>query len=186
MKNDRAKRADLIPVNDRIKARQVRIVDEDGKQLGVFSLRESIYEAKKLGLDVVQVSEGEIPVCRITEAGKYVFEHKKNARESARRQRELQVEIKEVQLRPVTDTNDVLVKSKRAREFLAGGDKVKIVVRFRGRERAHKEEGCKIVDEFLTALGDHKVERPLTDTGKDMQMVLAPTVTKAELLRDRK
>lgn len=175
-----------VLVNERIRARMVRIVDDAGKQLGVFPLREAITEAKKLDLDVIQVSPGEVPVCRITDAGKYLFERKKNLKEQAKRQRELQVEVKEVQLRPVTDDHDIQVKGKRAREFLAEGDKVKVVVRFRGRERAHKDQGRKIVDEFLSVVGEHKIERPLSDTGKDMQMVLAPMKTKSELLKDKK
>lgn len=163
----------------------IRIVDDAGKQLGVFPLREALVESKKLGLDVVQINPGEVPVCRITDAGKFLFDRKKNQREQAKRQRELTVEIKEVQLRPVTDDHDLTVKAKRTKEFLAEGDKVKVVVRFRGRERAHKDQGHKIVQAFLQEVGDHRVDRPLSDTGKDMQMVLAPMKTKSELVRDK-
>jgi translation initiation factor IF-3 len=148
--------------------------------------RDALIEARDQGLDLIQISNGDVPVCRIGDAGKFLFERKKTMREQARRQREMFVEVKEVQLRPVTDTNDLLVKARRANDFLAEGDKVKVVVRFRGRERAHKEEGRKIVDEFVSHLTEFKIERALTDTGKDMQMVLAPTKTKAELLRDQK
>lgn len=174
-----------LPINDRIRAKTVRVIDEDGKQIGVIPLREAIEEARRQGADLFQVSPGEIPVCRIGDAGKFQFDRKKQQRETARRQRELVVDTKEIQLRPVTDTNDIAVKSKRAREFLQQGDKVKVVVRFRGREQAHKQEGRKVVDEFLVGIGEHKIERPLTDQGRDMLMILAPIKTKSEVVRER-
>jgi translation initiation factor IF-3 len=174
-----------ILVNEAIRTKMVRIVDETGKQLGVFPLREAIIEARKLDMDVVQISAGEIPVCRITDAGKYMFELKKAQREQAKRQRELHVEIKEIQLRPVTDEHDLHTKARRTKEFLAEGDKVKLVVRFKGRERAHKDQGRKIVDEFLVMVGEHKVDRPLFDGPRDMQMILAPMKSKSELIREK-
>lgn len=172
-------------VNGQIRAKQVRLVDDDGKQIGIFLTRDAITRAQRDGLDLIQMSADETPVCRIVDAGKFLFDKKRAAKESAKRQRELSVEIKEVQLRPVTDTHDLMVKSKRAAGFLLDGDKVKVVVRFRGRERAHKDIGRKIVTEFLEMLGDHKVERDLTDTGKDMQMILAPVKSKADLVREK-
>lgn len=175
-----------MSVNERIRARQVRIVDDEGKQVGVLPTREALFRARGQGLDLVQVSvTGDTAVCRILDAGKFLFDRKKQERESARRQRELQIEIKEVQLRPGTDDHDLAVKGKRAREFLAEGDKVKVVVRFRGRERAHKDLGHKVVAEFLAFVGEHKIERPLTDMGRDMQMVLAPVKSKSDLVRER-
>lgn len=174
-----------VLVNERIRAKTVRLVDDNGKQNGVFLTRDAIARAKTANMDLVQIGDGDPPVCRIMDSGKYLFERKKQLREQARRQRELAVEIKEIQLRPVTDTNDLLVKSRRAREFLDEGDKVKIVVRFRGRERAHKDIGVKVVEEFLGILGEHKVERPLVDSGREMQMILAPTKSKAELFKDK-
>jgi translation initiation factor IF-3 len=175
-----------VPVNAQIRARNVRIVDENGNQMGVVSMRDALNIATGQGLDLIQISNGEVPVCRIGDAGKFLFERKKTQRESARRQRELQVEIKEVQLRPVTDTNDLLVKTRRANDFLAEGDKVKIVVRFRGRERAHKDQGRLIIDEFMSHIIEYKVERPVTDSGKDLSLVLGPVKSKADIMRDRK
>lgn len=124
-------------------------------------------------------------MCRIIDVDRWRFERAKTEREQARRQRELAIEIKEIQLRPVTDANDIMVKSRRARDFLMGGDKVKLVVRFRGRERSHRDEGRRIVERFLTALGEHKVDRPLTDGDRDMTMILAPMVSKAERRKER-
>jgi translation initiation factor IF-3 len=175
-----------VPVNERIRARSVRIVDENGQQLGVEAIRDALAKARNDGLDLIQISSGEVPVCRIGDAGKFLFELKKTQREQARRQRELIVDVKEIQLRPVTDTNDLLVKARRANEFLAEGDKVKIVVRFRGRERAHKEIGHKIVEEFLSYLVEYKMERPVMDAGRELSLLVASTKSKAEILKDRK
>ena len=170
-----------VPVNERIRARNVRIVDENGQQLGVVSIRDALAKARADGLDLIQISNGEVPVCRLGDAGKYLFDLKKTQREQARRQREMVVEIKEIQLRPVTDTNDLLIKARRANEFLAEGDKVKVVVRFRGRERAHKELGHKIVEEFLSHLTEYKVERALGDQGRELSVMIAPLKSKSEL-----
>lgn len=175
-----------VPVNERIRAPKVRIVDENGQQLGVVPTRDALAKARSQGLDLIQISNGEVPVCRIGDAGKYLFDYKKNQREQARRQREMIVEVKEIQLRPVTDTNDLQVKARRANEFLQDGDKVKVVVRFRGRERAHKELGHKIVEEFLSYLNEYKLERPIVDSGRDLNLLIAPMKTKAELIKDRK
>ncbi len=172
-------------VNNAIRAKQVRLVDDDGKQIGIFLTRDAITRAQRADLDLIQMSGDETPVCRIGDAGKFLFDKKRAAKEAAKRQRELSVETKEIQLRPVTDTNDLMVKSKRAAGFLSDGDKVKVVVRFRGRERAHKDIGRKIVEEFLSMMGEHKIERDLTDTGKDMQMILAPVKSKADLVREK-
>lgn len=175
----------VVLVNGAIRAKQVRLVDEDGKQIGIFLTRDAITRAQRADLDLIQMSNDEVPVCRIVDAGKFLFDKQRAAKDAAKRQRELAVETKEIQLRPVTDTNDLMVKSKRADGFLASGDKVKVVVRFRGRERAHKDIGRKLVDEFLALMGEHKVERDLVDTGKDMQMILAPVKSKADLVREK-
>ncbi len=172
-------------MNDKIRALKVRLVDDSGKQMGVYLLKEALNSARHQGLDVVQIGSGDIPVCRIMDAGKFVFEKKKQERELARRQRELTIEVKEVQLRPGTDDNDLLVKAKRAAGFLAEGNKVKIVVRFRGRERAHKDIGRATVDSFLGMVGEHKLDKPLADGGRDMQAVLAPVKSKADIYKER-
>lgn len=174
-----------VYVNDRIRAKTVRLVDEAGKQMGVYQLREVLNSAKHQGMDVVQMSQGDVPVVRIMDAGKFLFEKKKQERELARRQRELSVEVKEVQLRPGTDDNDLMVKAKRARGFLDEGNKVKVVVRFRGRERAHKDQGHKAVAQFCDMVGEHKIEKPVTDGGRDLQLILAPVKSKADLYREK-
>jgi translation initiation factor IF-3 len=190
MVSDRLRKAPVVnkevPVNAQIRARNVRIVDENGNQMGVVPFRDALNMANGQNLDLIQISGGEVPVCRIGDAGKFLFERKKVARENARRQREIQVEIKEIQLRPVTDTNDLLVKARRANDFLADGDKVKIVVRFRGRERAHKEHGRQIIDAFLSHIIEYKIDRHVSDGGKDLNLVIAPVKTKSEMRKEKK
>lgn len=181
MKHDKK---DLPPVNGRIKADKVRLIDENGQQLGVMPLRSAMAAANAANLDLVQIAPGETPVCRIVDSGRYLFERKKQEREQSRRQRELQVETKEVQIRPVTDDADLLVKARKARGFLDQGDRVKLSVRFRGREQTHKQEGHKIVRQFLEAVGEHKVDRELIDRGKEWSMVMAPLRSKADLLKN--
>lgn len=182
----RQNQKDVPPINERIKADKVRLIDEQGQQMGMVPLRDALASARAADLDLVLIAAGDPPVCRIVDAGRWLFERRKQEREQARRQRELQVEIKEVQLRPVTDDGDLLVKARRARGFLDQGDKVKLSVRFRGREQAHKAEGHKIVQQFLTALGEHKVERQLIDRGREWSMVVAPLRSKAEIRREEK
>lgn len=176
-------RTDIVFMNDAIRSKTVRLVTDT--QSSVFLTRDAIAKARDIGLDLVQVSAGDPPVCRIVDGGKYIFDQKKNARENARRQREITVETKEIQLRPAIDTNDLMVKAKRAREFLENGDKVKIVMRFRGRENAHKDLGIKTFEEFLVALGEHRVEKPMASGQKDVQMIVASIRPKSEIVRDK-
>lgn len=171
-----------ILVNERIRVRTVRLIDGD-KQLGIFPLNEALSRAYRQGLDLVMVAAGDPPVCRIVEAGRFVYERKKAEREQARRQRVMMVETKEIQLRPVTDDNDLLIKAKRARGFLDEGDKVKVIVKFKGRERSHKEWGRQVIQRFLSAVGGHKVDKPLADGEADLTIVLGSLISKSELVK---
>jgi translation initiation factor IF-3 len=180
---DRPERQDIIK-NERIRVPSVRLVDQDGAA-AVIPTFEALRRARERGLDLVLVADGDVPVCRLIDADRWRFEKAKAEREQAKRQRDLSVETKEIQLRPVTDANDIAVKSRRARVFLESGDKVKIVVRFRGRERTHRDEGRRAVERFLAALGEHRVDRPLLDGERDMMMILSPMVSKADLVRSR-
>jgi translation initiation factor IF-3 len=171
-----------ILVNERIRARTVRLIDGD-KQLGILPLNEALSRAYRQGLDLVMVAAGDPPVCRIVEAGRFVYERKKAEREQARRRRVMMVETKEIQLRPVTDDNDLLIKAKRARGFLDEGDKVKVIVKFKGRERSHKEWGRQVIQRFLSAVGEHKVDKPLSDGEADLTIVLGSLISKSELVK---
>lgn len=175
------------PVNHNIRASAVRLIGEDGQQ-SILPTNEALRQAYALGMDLLQVAidQDGYPVCRILDADRWRYEQARLKREQAKRQRTLAVVVKEVQLRPVTDIADLRVKARRAKEFLTEGDKVKVVVRFRGRERTHREEGRRIIESFLTEIGSgqhHKVESGPLDGDRDIMMVLAPLVSKAEALR---
>ena len=124
--------------NDEIDATEVRVIDSQGEQAGVMSLREGIELAKEEGLDLVAVSpNAEPPVCRIMDFGKYLFEQNKKAQSAKRKQK--QVHVKEIKFRPGTDEGDYQIKLGKLVHFLEIGDKTKVTLRFRGREMAHKE-----------------------------------------------
>jgi len=169
--------------NEDIRATSVRLVGQGTTT--IVPTQEAIRRARTAGLDLVQIAVGDIPVCRIIDLDRHRFERAKEQRDAARRQRELQVEVKEIQLRPVTGTADIAVKAKRSRQFLDDGNKVRIVVRYRGRERVHRDEGRRVVETFLEALGEHKVDSPLRDGDRDATMVLAPLVSKADIARSK-
>lgn len=168
-----------LEVNERIYARQVRIIDENGNQKGVMYLRDAIEYARSLGLDLVKIAEANPPVCKVVDAGKYMYDLQKAQKEIAKKQRANNAAIKEVQLRPGIGDNDLKIKARKAKEFLAEGDKVKIVMRFKGRENSRKEIGRETLNGFLAEVGDHKVERPITEAGNEISMMLAPAATKA-------
>lgn len=173
------------PINNRIRVPRVRLIGEDGEQIGVVSTSEALAKARDAGLDLIQIAESDPPVCRILDAGRWRFEKKRAEREQARKQRELAVDVKEIQLRPGTDEHDIEVKARRADTFLAEGDKIKLVVRFRGRENAHRDLGREVISRLRGLLGEHKEDGPLSDMGREMVQVLAPIKSKAEIARQR-
>jgi len=163
-----------LEVNERIRATQVRLIDETGAQKGIRSLREAINYAQSRDLDLVKIADATPPVCKVLDAGKYLYEQQKQQKAHAKKQRAAQVETKEVQLRPVTDTNDMKIKARKAREFLADGNKVRVVMRFRGREAAHKQIGTTLMESFMAEVGDSKIEQALKDSGRELSLILAP------------
>lgn len=172
-------------MNERIRARTIRLVDEDRQVVGVLQLNEALAQARREGLDLVLIAPGDPPVCRILDADRFRFERKKTEREQARRQREMMIDTKEIQLRPVTDDNDLTIKAKRARGFLEEGDKVKVVVRFRGRERSHRGHGRLVVERFLAQVGEHKIDKPMSDGDSDITIILGSLISKADLMKQR-
>lgn len=161
-----------LEINELIKESNVRFIDENGTQQGVISLREALYNAQLVGLDLVKISDSNPPVCKVVDAGKYWYELQKHQKQLAKKQRESQILIKEVQLRASTDIHDVQIKARKAREFLANGDKVKVVVRLHGRERTLKHKGHEMIQSFITALGEHKVDSPVSENGNQIAVVL--------------
>ncbi|HWQ16024.1 MAG TPA: translation initiation factor IF-3 [Roseiflexaceae bacterium] len=177
---------DRLRINNRIRARDVRLIDENGAQVGVVPLRDALMMAEERGLDLVEVAPNAIPpVCRIMDYGKFRYEQTKKEREARKNQK--QVELKEVRLKPKTDEHDLDVKAKQARRFLLDGDKVKFTVRFRGREIFHPDIGVQMLEQMAEDLRDVAIveQRPLME-GKALSLLLAPNPkAKAQAQRER-
>ncbi|NOQ42017.1 MAG: translation initiation factor IF-3 [Desulfuromusa sp.] len=161
-------------INEAISARQVRVIDDEGGQLGVLGLEQALALAVGQGLDLVEVSpQADPPVCRVMDYGKYKYQMAKRASEAKKKQ--VKVEIKEVKMRPKTDTHDFLFKMKHARRFLEEGNKVKLTIMFRGRENAHPEQGRMQLDKAVAALKDiGQVESHPSKMGRFMTMMIGP------------
>lgn len=161
-------------LNREIRAREVRLVDEKGKQLGIYPTREALRLAEDRNLDLVEVApNANPPVCRLLNYGKYLYERTRREREARKAQR--QAEIKEIRLRPKTAEHDMMVKLKRAREFIEEGSKVRVRVRFRGREITHKEIALDLLNRIAAEMSDvAAIEQRPSMEGRTMLMVLAP------------
>ncbi len=163
-----------VNVNWQIKARQVRLIDDSGQQIGVVPLEDARRRAEEVGLDLVEVApQVDPPVCRIMDYGKYKYEQSKKAQEAKKRQTFIQV--KEIKMRPRTDVHDLEVKKRKIRKFLESGNKVKVTVRFRGREIVHSHLGLDMLKKIAEEMGDiSKPEQMPNMEGRTMCMVLAP------------
>ncbi len=161
-------------INEQIRAPQIRVIDETGAQLGVMTPSEAMRLAREKDLDLVEVAPtAKPPVCRLIDYGKYQYEQTKRERQARKAQK--QVEIKEVRLRPKTSEHDTEVRVRQARKFLESGAKVKVRLRFRGREIQHRDVAMKIMDEFATRLSDvGEVEIRPNMEGRSLLMILAP------------
>lgn len=161
-------------VNEAIRAREVRLIGPNGDQLGIKSLREALQLAQEQNLDLVNVApQAKPPVCRILDYGKFRYEQSKREKEARKKQKIIQV--KEVRLSPTIDENDVMTKLKNVRKFLQNGDKVKLSIRFRGREITHKDLGRKILVRLASEVKEYsEVERHPKLEGKQMIMILSP------------
>lgn len=159
--------------NKQIRAKEIRVVGEDGNQLGIMSVPEALERAEESGLDLVEVApNANPPVCKIMDYGKYLYEEKKRAQEAKKRQ--TQIQVKEVKFRPHTDEHDLLTKVRHIRRFIDDGDRCKVTVFFRGRELAHKDRGQMILDRVVEMLADvAKVEQTSRFEGRTMFMVMA-------------
>ncbi|MAF68590.1 MAG: translation initiation factor IF-3 [Micavibrio sp.] len=160
-------------INDAISATSVRLIDADGEMVGVTSLDEAIRKAEEAGLDLVEVSpEANPPVCKILDYGKFKYEQQKKAAEARKKQKT--VDVKEVKIRPTTEDHDYQVKLKNARRFLEKGDKVKVSMRFRGREMAHQDVGMEMMLRLkadLADLGGPEMEPKME--GRQMLMIIS-------------
>tara|TARA_X000000950_G_C13848214_1_gene633313 strand:+ start:1172 stop:1660 length:489 start_codon:yes stop_codon:yes gene_type:complete len=161
-------------VNENISSKEVRVISENGDMLGVLKITDAIKKAFELGLDLVEVSpNASPPVCKIIDYGKYKYQLQKKLTEAKKKQKTF--EVKEVKLRPGIEDHDYDVKLKSIQRFLSDGDKVKITLRFRGREMAYHQRGFDVLKKLETAIEQvAKVEQFPKLEGKQMTMVIAP------------
>ncbi|HJC55759.1 MAG TPA: translation initiation factor IF-3 [Candidatus Eisenbergiella intestinipullorum] len=159
-------------MNEQIRDREVRLIGEDGAQLGIMSSREAMKIAEEAGLDLVKIAPtAKPPVCKIVDYGKYRYELARKEKEAKKKQRT--IEIKEIRMSPNIDTNDLNTKVGAARKFLTKGNKVKVTLRFRGREMAHMQTTKHILDDFAQMLSDIAVvEKAPKVEGRTMTMFL--------------
>lgn len=167
--------ANLPPINERIRLPQVRLIVETGDNIGVVNTRDALSRAQQAGLDLVVINQqAQPPVAKILDYNKWSYEQKLAEKERARKSRESQVQLKEVQLRPVTDEHDIEIKARNATGFLQENCKVKVVIKFRGREMAYKSLGYEVMNKFLTAVGEHRLEREPAMQGNSISVILLP------------
>ena len=159
-------------INEQIRDREVRVIGEDGEQLGVMSARDAMKLAREAELDLVKVAPGaKPPVCKIIDYGKYRYELARKEKEAKKKQKTM--EVKEIRLSPNIDQNDLNTKANLARKFLTKGDKVKVTLRFRGREMAHVNYSKQILDSFYEKVEDvANVDKPAKMEGRSMVMFL--------------
>ena len=161
-----------LMINEQIRDREIRLFGEDGEQLGIMSARDAMKLAREANLDLVKIAPtAKPPVCKIIDYGKYRYEQARREKETRKKQKT--IEVKEIRLSPNIDTNDLNTKVNQARKFVSGGNKVKVAVRFRGRELAHTAVGKTILEDFAQKLSDIAViDKPAKLEGKSMVMFL--------------
>jgi translation initiation factor IF-3 len=162
-----------LRVNEQIRSREVRLIRDDGDQ-GIMSVSQALEIARDAGLDLVEVAPHAVPpVVKILDYGKFRFENEKRLRDSKKKQKLLK--LKEIRMQPKIDDHDLDFKSKHIKEFLSEGNKVKVTIRFRGRELAHTELGFDVMKDVLSRIeGEYVMDKPPAMDGRNMSMVLSP------------
>ena len=176
------RRDDRVRINERIRVREIRVIDEAGQQLGIMTPQQALTIAKQKALDLVEVSATAVPpVCRIMDYGRYQYLEQKRARQAKKHQKT--IEVKEIKFRPKVDEHDYQFKKKHIERFLADGDKVKATVFFRGREIAHPEIGRRILERLVGELTDLAIAETMPRLeGNQMSTILSqrPSVKQAQ------
>ena len=174
----RAKKDTGLRTNERITANEVRVISSSGKQLGIISIREALNYAEDEGFDLVEVSpDSNPPVCKIIDYGKLKYREQKSKKEAKKKQKT--IEVKEIKMRPGIDKHDYLVKVKALSKFIGGGNKVKVSMRFRGREIEHKNLGMDLLNKLTEEVAEYaKVEVLPKFEGKQIMMILVPQTSK--------
>ena len=159
-------------INEQIRYREIRLIGSNGEQLGIMSAREAMKIAQEAEFDLVKIAPtAKPPVCKIIDYGKYKYEQTRKEKEARKKQKT--IEIKEVRLSPNIDTNDLNTKINNAKKFISKGNKVKVTLRFRGREMVHVQQSKHILDDFAQTLADIAVvEKPAKMEGRAMSMIL--------------
>ena len=176
--NYRAKK-DVGPrTNEQITASEVRVISSTGAQLGIISIREALNYAEDEGYDLVEVSpDAKPPVCKIIDYGKLKYKEQKSKKEAKKKQKT--IEVKEIKMRPGIDTHDYQVKVKALKKFISGGNKVKVSMRFRGREMEHQNLGLDLLKKLTEEVSEYaKVEVPPKSLGKQIMIILVPQIEK--------
>jgi translation initiation factor IF-3 len=165
-----------LRVNGGVKAETIRLIDEEDNQVGVVRKEDALARAREVGLDLVEVAPtSDPPVCRIMDYGKWQYQQKRRMRDSHKKTQHHVATLKEIRLRPETDTHDLEIKVKHAREFLEKGHKVQFTVFFRGRQMLHKEHGYEVLTRVTESMEDlAKVERPSMMSGRRMTLLVVP------------
>ncbi|WP_456465747.1 translation initiation factor IF-3 [Persephonella sp.] len=169
-----------LRVNRQIRAKEVRLIDENGQNLGILPVEEALRIAEDKNLDLVEVSpNANPPVCKIMDYGKYKFEQKKKEKEAKKKQKAKMQNVKEIKFRIKIEDHDYQTKVRHIREFIEEGDKVKVWIWFRGRENIHPELGEKLANRIIQDLSDiAKVEKPPKKEGRNMLFTLVPKTSK--------
>ena len=166
-----------LEINEEIRDKEIRVIGADGSQMGIMSAEQALKLAEEANLDLVKIAPTAVPpVCRVMDYGKYRFEQQKKEKENKKKQKV--VETKEVRLSINIDTNDFNTKVNQANKFLKNGDKVKVSIRFRGREMAHSKLGLDVMERFGQAIEGGTIEKPAKLEGRNMLMFIAPAHNK--------
>ena len=163
-----------LRINEQIRVREVRLIRDEGERQGIMTTLEALQLAREVGMDLVEVAPQAVPpVVKILDYGKFKFENEKRVRDSKKKQK--LIRLKEIRMQPKIDDHDLDFKSKHVRDFLAEGNKVKVTIRFRGRELAHTELGLDVLKEVLAKIeGEYVMDKPPAMEGRFMSMVLSP------------
>ncbi|HAP34131.1 MAG: translation initiation factor IF-3 [Lachnospiraceae bacterium] len=161
-------------MNEQIRDKEIRLIGEHGEQLGIMSAKEAYFKAQDAGLDLIKIAPtAKPPVCKIADYGKYKYEQLRREKEAKKRQKE--IEVKELRLSPNIDDNDLNTKANQAKKFLSKGDKLKVSLRFRGREMAHVGSNSQVLDKFIELVADVGViEKAPKLEGRNMSVTIAP------------
>ncbi|MDR2150792.1 MAG: translation initiation factor IF-3 [Spirochaetaceae bacterium] len=167
-----------LRINEQIRVREIRLIRDEGEQQGIMPTIEALAIARSYNLDLVEVAPQAVPpVVKIMDYGKFKFENEKKVRDSKKKQKLLK--LKEIRMQPKIDEHDIDFKAKHAHEFLAEGNKVKVTIRFRGRELAHTELGYDVLKDVLKRIeGEYVVDKPPAMEGRFMSMILSPKTKK--------